>query len=124
MAKNKPVSQGAQPSEKKAKRDPATTAKGELVTFLNRVKEGKYRKRATEEDKSEADQCLQQYHSLAQEDKANFALSYMQNKDQKTFQWARDFLQKVSVSKNEEEEKTDKYLTRSSCPNSLIALKL
>ena len=106
----------AQGPPKKMKRDPTTTAKGELVTFLGRVKAGGYKKRATPGDMQEADETLQHYNSLAQEQKAAFAMAYQGNKDQKTFQWARDFMQTVTVTKADEEERTEKYMTRSSAP--------
>ena len=103
------------PSKKlKTQRDPATTAKGEFVTFLNRVKAGSYRKRASAEDKQEADETLQHYNSLAQEQKAAFAMAYTGNKDKKTFAWARDFMQTVKVTKEDQQESTAKYMTRSS----------
>ena len=51
---------------------------------------------------------------LAQEDKSSFAMAYFSNKDKKDFQWARDFIQKVNVSKVDEEACHSKYMTRNS----------
>ena len=100
---------------KRQKRDDSTRAKGEFVTYLTRMRDGHYRKRASEEDKAGAASTLEQYHSLAQEEKATFAMAYHGNKDQKTFHWARDFMQTVNVAKEDEEESTEKYMTRISC---------
>ena len=75
------------------------------MTFLTRMKAGQYRKRATEEDKKEAEDILKHYHSL--DEKASFATAYQANKDQTTFQWARDFMQTVKVTKEDEREVTD-----------------
>ena len=107
-----PAEDAAEPAKKP--RDEATVAKGEFVTFLTRVKDGKYKKRCSDKDKAEATETLQQYHSLAQEDKSSFAMAYFSNKDKKDFQWARDFLQKVNVSKVDEEACNSKYMTRNS----------
>ena len=99
----------------KKMRGQTTSAKGEVVTFLSRMQAGQYRKRCSEDERSEAAETLQQYNSLAQEEKASFALAYQGNKDAKTFQWARDFMQTVNVAKEDEEESTEKYMTRISC---------
>ena len=101
-----------EPEDKKNKRDPSTVAKGEFVTFLTRVKEGRYKKRSSPQDMQEACEHLQQYNSLAQEDKAAFAMAYCSNKDKKDFQWAREFLQRVLVQKKDEEQCVSKYMTR------------
>ena len=104
----------AESDAKKNKRDPTTVAKGELVTFLHRVKEGRYKKRCSPEDIQEATEQLAQYTTLAQEDKAAFAMSYASNKDKKDWQWAKDFHQKVNVKKIDEENCVSKYMTRNS----------
>ena len=96
----------------RGKRDASTVAKGELVTFLTRVKDGRFKKRARPDEQQEAADHLTQYNSLAQEDKAAFALAYSSNKDKKDFQWARDFLQKVKVAKTDEVSELSKYMTR------------
>ena len=111
-AKQKASEQGSQAQKKRLE---STKAKGEVVTFLTRCAAGQYKKRSSEEEKQEASDTLCQYHSLAQEEKASFAQAYQGNKDQKTFQWARNFLQKVTVAKQDEEESVQKYMTRSSC---------
>ena len=77
-------------------------------------KDGKYKKRSSDQDRAEAAETLQQYHSLTQEDKSSFATTYSSNKDKKDFQWARDFIQKVNVSKVDEEACNSKYMTRNS----------
>ena len=96
-------------------RSQETVAKGEFVTFLTRMKQGQVKKRATDEDRKEAEDTHEEYKSLAHQEKASFAMAYMENKNQKTFQWARDFLQTVRVSQEDEEEKNEKYMTRRSC---------
>ena len=100
--------------QKKAKRDDATVAKGEFVTFLTRVKAGVYKKKS-EGDREEAASTLLEYHSMAQSQKAAFAMAFLDNKDKKSFAWARDYIQSVKVTKVDESESTSKYTTRSSC---------
>ena len=102
-----------EPEDKKPKiRDPSTVAKGEFVTFLTRVKDGRYKKRSSPQDMQEASEHLRQYNSLAQEDKAAFALDYCKNKDRKDFQGAREFIQRVHVKRQDEEKCVSKYMTR------------
>ena len=110
----KSAANGPEPPAKKAKNS-TTTAKGELVTFLSRMRDGNYKKRCSEDDRAQATDTLNQYNSLAQEEKASFALAYQTNKDAKTFQWAREFMQTVRVTKDDEEEAIEKYMTRISC---------
>ena len=109
-----PAEDAGEPAAAKKPRDEATVAKGEFVTFLTRVKDGKYKKRSSDQDRAEAAETLQQYHTLAQEDKSSFAMAYFSNKDKKDFQWARDFIQSVTVSKVDEEACNSKYMTRNS----------
>ena len=103
-----------EPMDKKPKTSPseATVAKGNFVTFLNRVKDGRFKKRSSPQDMQEASTTLAQYNSLAQEDKAAFALDYCKNKDRKDFQWAREFIQRVHVKRQDEEKCVSKYMTR------------
>ena len=102
---------GGEPPCKKAKTNP----KGDLVTFLSRVRNGKYATRSTDQDKQEAGATLLHYQALGKEQKTAFANAYQDNKDKKTFQWARDFLQTVSSTTEDESLSTCKYMTRSHC---------
>jgi hypothetical protein len=90
-------------------------AKGEFVTFLTRVKAGQYKKRSSGEDREEAASTLQEYHGMAQDQKAAFATAFLINKDKKSFAWAREYLQSVTITKVDESESNTKYTTRSSC---------
>ena len=108
---------GEEVPKKRAKpsRDEATVAKGEFVTFLTRVKAGQYKKRSSGEDREEAASTLQEYHGMAQDQKAAFAMAFLTNKDKKSFAWAREYLQSVTITKVDESESNTKYTTRSSC---------
>ena len=86
--------------------------KNNLTTYFQRQVSGYYSK-TSEEDRKLCETHQLQYKAMADHDKLDFAKSFQANKQTKSFQWMKDFTDRLVTRKKSVETTKQKYMTRS-----------
>ena len=93
--------------------DKATSRKrnNDIVTYMNRVKGGAFKKQQGQADKEGAANALVVYQSLAECEKDDFYDKFKENK-KKGWSWVRTFADQLKKAKTEVDTVKEKYMTR------------
>ena len=92
----------------------ASSAKNEhndCKTFFTRMAKGFYKK-ASAQEKKDAQDALDTYQELEDDEKKDFVQAFKTNKGSKNFGWVKDFSDRLASRKTTKEEVLEKYMTR------------
>ena len=112
MAKRVETPVEDQPKRMKTKTDVSLAeAKGTFTTWAVRMCDCKFKK-ATDEEKKEAERMLHTYRGLSKDMQAGFVYKFLDTKASKNFAWHRKFEDSLTATKKTEVGFSEKYRTR------------
>ena len=85
--------------------------RNQCLTFFTRTHKGFY-KNSSGGAKEIATQALEKWKDLSEEEKDDFAKQFQANKGNKNFSWAKEYMEKLIISKRTKDDVIEKYMTR------------